>query len=452
MQYEKNSQFYESLMRKSWYYRGMKPNWTPKRVKLGQIAAWDGNPRMSTKAQAQRIIASERKFGQPVPFLLQPETDGRYPLLDGHQRLAAWFTVYGADYEMDAMVADRPLTEAEHKELVITLHTGATGSWNWDALAGWSAGDLQEWGMNGDALKAWNNDANNLKELLNADTAEPVDAEPQIDRAAELQQKWGTKTGDLWKLGEHRLLIGDCTVRENVERLMGGERADITVTSPPYYNQRPEYSIFESYEKYNEFLSLVVDNILSIANNVFILAWNTGDNQADCLPMIADQTVLIHNKGLTYLDTIIWKKSGAVYSIPRSAHIRSHNYYYPALAWEPIIIFRVGDKMPKFNEKDVDAVSKFGINVWELQQVNGGVQDKIGHPAMYPVELAERVLMSYSEFGGIAFEPFGGSGTTIIAAHNLNRRCYAMEISENYGAVILERFYTATGITPELLL
>jgi len=146
-----------------------KPKWTPRRVRLGQIQAWEGNPRMSTKAQAQRIIASEKKFGQPVPFLLAPEVDGRFLLYDGHQRLAAWFTVYGADYEMDAMVADRPLTENEHKELIITLHTGATGSWNWDTLSAWKPAELQEWGMNEDALKGWNNDANNLKEMLNAE-------------------------------------------------------------------------------------------------------------------------------------------------------------------------------------------------------------------------------------------------------------------------------------------
>ena len=149
-----------------------KPKWTAVKIKLGQIQAWDNNPRMSTKAQAQRIIASERKFGQPVPFLVAPEVDGRFLLYDGHQRLAAWFTVYGADYEMDAMKADRPLTEAEHKELIITLHTGATGSWDWNALSGWSAGDLQEWGMNADALKGWNNDANNLREMMTAGISE----------------------------------------------------------------------------------------------------------------------------------------------------------------------------------------------------------------------------------------------------------------------------------------
>jgi hypothetical protein len=184
-----------------------KPKWSPIKVKLGQIKAWENNPRMSTKAQAQRIIQSERKFGQPVPFLLMPQVDGLYPLLDGHQRLAAWFTVYGADYEMDAMVSDRALTEDEHKEMVITLHTGATGSWDWNQLSGWAAGDLQAWGMDADALRGWNNDASNLKELLTAEV-ETVDAEPQIDRAAELLEKWQVKTGDLWQIGEHRLLCG----------------------------------------------------------------------------------------------------------------------------------------------------------------------------------------------------------------------------------------------------
>ena len=152
-----------------------KPTWKPIRVRLGQIKAWEENPRLSTKAQAERIIASEKKFGQPLPFLLAPELDGRYPLLDGHQRLAAWITIYGEDYEMDANVASRPLTDEEHKELIITLHTGATGQWDWNSLSGWDAGDLQGWGMDNKVLDEWNNDANNLKELLAAEEEHKAD-------------------------------------------------------------------------------------------------------------------------------------------------------------------------------------------------------------------------------------------------------------------------------------
>ena len=88
--------------------------------------------------------------------------------------------------------------------------------------------------MDESTLKAWNNDANNLKELLAADETEPADAEPQIDRAEELRQKWGVETGQLWQLGEHRLICGDCTDAAVVERVMGGEKAVLLHADPPY--------------------------------------------------------------------------------------------------------------------------------------------------------------------------------------------------------------------------
>jgi hypothetical protein len=151
---------------------------------LGQIRAWSDNPRLSTKAQAQRIIASERRFGQPLPFLVGPPEGGAYPLLDGHQRLAAWLTVYGPDYEMAARQASRPLTDAEHRELVVTLHSGATGSWDWQALSGWNAAELQGWGLDAAALADWNNDALNLRTMLTQaiDDASAFGALPDSDR------------------------------------------------------------------------------------------------------------------------------------------------------------------------------------------------------------------------------------------------------------------------------
>lgn len=248
---------------------------------------------------------------------------------------------------------------------------------------------------------------------------------------------------------EHRLLCGDSASAADVQALMGDRKAALCFTSPPYFNQRPEYSTFSSYEQYNAFLSRVVDRLLEVADDVFILAWNTGDNQPDCLPMIADQTVLIHGKGLVYLDTIIWKKAGAVYSIPRSAHIRTHQYFYPALCWEPVIVFRRGDQMPKFDVADVDDVSSFHQNVWEIGQVVGSEQSKVGHPAMFPLELAKRVLMAYSKRGNTVVEPFGGSGTTILAGEHLGRQVCAMEQSPEYLAVILERLQQA-GLSPRL--
>ena len=143
--------------------------WTPVKIKLGQIQPWTNNPRMSTKAQAQRLIKSERRLGQIQTLAVGPMVDGMYPLYDGHQRVSAWLTVKTPDFEVLALQSNRPLTEDERREVAVLLHT-ATGSWNWDALSGWSAADLREWGMDKDMLAGWNNDANNLKEVLASET------------------------------------------------------------------------------------------------------------------------------------------------------------------------------------------------------------------------------------------------------------------------------------------
>ena len=90
-------------------------------------------------------------------------------------------------------------------------------------LGSWSAGDLQEWGMNADTLKkAWNNDANNLKELLKSETVEPVDAEPQIGPRRKNFMRSGRQHGAIVEMGETSAIDWRCTVRENVEMLMGG--------------------------------------------------------------------------------------------------------------------------------------------------------------------------------------------------------------------------------------
>jgi len=117
--------------------------WTPERVKLSALKPWDLNPRQSTKKQAAALLASWEKFGQVQTVAIGPDNE----VYDGHQRLSALLTVHGNGYEVDARRADRPLTDQERRELVVTLHAGAVGSWDWDTLSGWNAPDLLEWGL-----------------------------------------------------------------------------------------------------------------------------------------------------------------------------------------------------------------------------------------------------------------------------------------------------------------
>jgi len=263
------------------------------------------------------------------------------------------------------------------------------------------------------------------------------DAPPQIDRAGELQKKWQTASGQLWQLGKHRLLIGDCTVRENVERLMGGERADMVWIDPPYgvsYKSSNGNTI-----QNDELVGGDLQNFLSKSFNLFFqysqvdaawYIWHASKYQREF------ENALNENK-ISVLQQCIWVKgegregsSGVnAPAIGRADWRWLHEPCFYASAGNP---FNLGDRTT--------------TTVWTVTRDTTG---RI-HPTEKPIGVAEIPIKNSSTKNNIVLDGFCGSGTTIIAAQNLSRRCFAMEISEKYGAVILERFYTATGITPEL--
>jgi hypothetical protein len=147
--------------------------WTNIKVRLGDLKPWADNPRMSTKAQARRLLQSFDKFGQVQTVAIDPDCN----VLDGHQRLSALLTIHGAGYELDARQASRELSDAERRELVVSLHAGAVGSWDWNAISGWTSEELQSWGMDGDALRQWNLDALNLREMIESEGAQDPNEE-----------------------------------------------------------------------------------------------------------------------------------------------------------------------------------------------------------------------------------------------------------------------------------
>ncbi len=379
--------------------------WTNTTIKLGQLKPWQRNPRQSSKKQAQRLLASWDKFGQVQTIAIDPEGN----VLDGHQRLSALLTVHGNAYQVDARQSNRALTEKEREELVATLHAGAVGSWDWNALASWDAPELIEWGFSFDTLSDWQIGVTNLANMLGSEEEkEIIDAEPQIDNAEVLQEKWGTETGQLWQLGDHRLLIGDCTVRENVERLMGGERADMVVTDPPYgIDLDTDYSKMGNTTTHYE--KIEGDNKPFDPSPIFDLFpaksyWLWGaDYYLDRLP--SDGSL------------IVWAK----------AHKEDENKVFGSS-------FEICWTTPKRKRE-----------LWFIKRIHMTDELLSLHPTQKSLDcMARPILLSE---GDIVIDPFAGSGTTIIAAHNLNRRCYAMEISEKYAAVILQRMEDAFGIS-----
>jgi DNA modification methylase len=380
--------------------------WTNVRVRLGDLKPWSDNPRLSTKAQARRLLASFDKFGQVQTVAIDPNCE----VLDGHQRLSALLTIHGDGFELDARQSSRPLTDAERRELVISLHAGAVGSWDWERVSSWNAGELQGWGMDKDLLKSWNNDANNLKEMLKSEQPS-ADAEPQTDRAAELLEKWGVKPGDLWQIGEHRLICGDCTDAATVAQVMDGERAELAPVDPPY-NVGFEYDgetvddqkQAEEYEKFTKAW--------------FALCQSVSDRQI--------VTPGCYNLALwmRWFDAFHWAPW-----VKRNT--QTHGRVTHFWAWEPVLFF--GNKWVRRRQLDIyDFPAQFNTQ-----------KETANHPCPKPLAMWEDLLKSHSEEGAIILESFSGSGTTLVACENLGRKCRAIEISPAYVAVALERMSTA---------
>ena len=205
-------------------------NWTNTTVQLKDLKPWDLNPRQSTKKQAKRILESFDKFGQVQVIAIGPNNE----VYDGHQRLSALLTIHGPEYKVDARRCDRELTDAERQSLVITLHAGAKGEWDWDMLANWDIAALMDDGMDTDFLKELKSDTKAMEMLFKANQPETEDVEPEIDKAEELRQKWGVELGQMWQLGDHRIICGDCTDPAVVDRVMMGEKAILIHADPPY--------------------------------------------------------------------------------------------------------------------------------------------------------------------------------------------------------------------------
>lgn len=148
--------------------------WTPVIVRLSQLTPWERNPKRISKTHAARLLDLWQRLGQFQTIAIGPAGE----VYDGHQRLSVLKAAHGAGYEVQALQSSRALSEKEREELTIAAHVGTVGQFDWDALSGWDAGDLQQWGFDIETLAGWNIDATNLREMINSALPEvtPEDA------------------------------------------------------------------------------------------------------------------------------------------------------------------------------------------------------------------------------------------------------------------------------------
>ncbi len=402
-------------------------NWHNEKRRIKDIVPYEANPRQITDKQAKDLKASLAKFGLADPLIINTNNE----LIGGHQRKKILETLMGVapDFEVDVRVPDRELTIDESRELNVRLNKNVAG-WDFDILANnFELDDLLEWGFDKSELD------------LDLWLAEPPeDVEPQIDKAEELRVKWGVETGQLWQLGEHRLVCGDCTDRAVVERVMGEDKAEMVWTDPPYgvsYGDKLEASNPMGYRV----RQIENDSLKPEELEEFIRS---------CFRICADFTVA---------GAAIYSACPAGTPLPRliAAFTDSGFDFHWGLVWvkDQIVLSRADYHFQ--HENILYGWKPDGAHNWTGDRKQSSVmfvdrpKRSEEHPTMKPVELVEIMLKNNSNRDGIVLEPFSGSGSTLIACERLGRKCRAVEISPAYCAVAIQRWVDVTGKEPVLL-
>jgi len=431
--------------------------WHNEKRAIRDLIPYVSNPRQITDRQAKDLKSSLERFGIADPIIINTDNI----IIGGHQRKKILETLlgYAPDYEIDVRVPDRELTIDELRELNIRLNKNVA-EWDFDTLANnFDLDDLLDWGFEKSELD------------LDLWTDEPLD-DPgtQIDKAEELREKWGVETGQLWQLGDHRLICGDCTDKAVVERVTGRESADMCFTSPPYATQR-DYEIGDF--DWNELMIGMSQQLIDVINEDGAILINLGLVHKDRRVVRYWDNWLnwMDNTSWPLFDWYVWDKLNGLMgdwhgrlapahewifhfaNNPRSAN-KTEKTKYAENGVTHYKKNRVGlrEKNGKLNgfTQAGQRVSKFKVadSVIRCQPARGGVE---GHPAPFSVEFAESLIISYSKENEIVYEPFLGSGTTLIACERLNRKCRAVEISPGYVAVAIQRWVDMTGGEPVLL-
>jgi len=395
-----------------------------KNVPLGDLIPYARNPRKNAPA-VQQVAASLKEYGLVKNSIV---VDEDMTLITGHTTLKAMQSLgWTVAPEVTQVFG---LTAAQKKAYRIADNRlGELAEWDADLLA-LEFDDLKELDFNID-LTGFDDAA--LAEMYPPEKLEVVedDYEPPVEIEISIQR------GDLFRLGRHRLLCGDSTSAEDVARLMGGAKADICFTSPPYnagsLNIKGQVATGAKYletsddlndDEYVGFLDSVVSNALIAADDAMI---NIGLVEGNKRAIIRILNLYIDN----FKDIVYWKKSTC------APHIQ------PGVINNQIeFILCFGDGKRRFKSAQFHQGTYW--NVIEGPPASSNEYAKI-HKATFPVYLPANIIENFCPPEGEVFDPFLGSGTTLVACEQLGRTCYGMEISPQYCQVIVDRWEKLTG-------
>lgn len=412
-----------------------KLTWTTEKRKVKDLIPADYNPRKISESERQNLMDSIKEFSEVEPVVINTNNH----LIGGHQRVSIYADL--AIEEIDVRVPNRKLTAEEEIKLNLRLNKN-TGSWDPDKLQKLDIDTLLNVGFGDEELSGmWDN-----VELLE-DGFNP-------EKAIQEAQTTTIKLGDIFQLGEHRLLCGDSTKEGEVEKLMGGETAEMIYCDPPYniglnyktgIGGKKGYSNSEvddnkKPQEYSNFVFETLKNALKNAKkDAHIFYWcdekyigliqklyfEVGvENKRVCIWIKNNQNPTPQVAFNKVYEACVYGTTGRPFLNP--------NYR----AFNEIINREVGS-----GNQLIDDILDL-INIW---LVNRDTAQDYQHPTQKPVVLHEKPLKRCTGPGNIVIDLFGGSGSTLIACEQLKRKAYLMEIDPVFCQVIINRYEQFCG-------
>ena len=382
-------------------------------MQIADIKVNPKNPRIIKDARFQKLVKSIEEF--PEMMRLRPiVVDNGGMILGGNMRYKAIQHLGYKDIPDEWVKRADELTDEQKKRFIIA-DNAPYGDWDWDLLANeWDLQKIEEWGIEPPE------DFGPKEEAQEDDYEVPDEIETDI------------AFGDLFEIGQHRLLCGDSADGEQMMKLMNGEKADIVFTDPPYgVDIGAKNRMLNTFQKSARNMEDIKNDNISPDElcKILVSAFsNLKKNSNDCCTYFVTSPqggelglmmLMMKEAGLPVRHVLVWYKNVATFSMGRLDYEYQH---------EPILL--TWNKTHKFY-----GMGEHKTSVWRIDKPRSSKE----HPTMKPVKLVENALLNNSKEQDNVVDIFLGSGTTMVAAHQLNRRCYGMEIGPKYCQVIIDR-------------
>jgi len=389
--------------------------WHTESRKIKDLKEHEKNPRKITKEQMEKLKQSLKSFNYVETIVINLDNT----ILAGHMRIKALKALGRGKEEIEVRVPNRQLTTKEAEEYLIRSNKNS-GEWDWERLANeWEIPDLFNWGFTEEELQ-----------VKDPDKLEASDDGYE----EEIPDKPKTRPGDIYDLGRHRLICGSATIYGDIEKVLEQERIDLVITDPPY-NVAYKGGTKEKLTIKNDDLSN--EEFEGLLRDFYVNAFVFMKEGSGIYVFHADSEGekfrrYFRESNLKLTQCLIWLKNSLV--LGRQDYQWQHE---PVLFGgkeysdhDPVLYgWKEGEKHRWFNNRKQTTLLKF-----DRPQRNAE------HPTMKPIPLIGYLINNSSKPEDLVFDFFLGSGSTLIAAEQLNRRCFGCELDPKYCDVIVDRY------------